>query len=265
MTEKIDYLENSDYLKQVNMAKHRKQKIGWIFLFMLLNTTFVFAQKEERQNLRSGNKHYDKNEYSKAEVDYRNALEVNSKSVKSYYNLGNSMYRQFKPEKNKEVTEEEKQRMAETVDSYKAVTNLADKNIKAMAWHNIGNVFMLTGDYEHSVEAYKNSLLNNPNDHETRYNYILAKELLKNQQNQQSQNQPQNQDNQEQQQGQNKNQNQQTQNQQNQQSQNQPQNRMSQDNAEQILNAIKQQEQETQEKRKQTQPQQHRNHPDKDW
>jgi len=242
-------------------------KIRWIFLFMLLNTVVVFAQKEERQNIRSGNKHYEKNKYAEAEADYRSALEVNSKSVKSYYNLGNSIYRQLKPEKNKQVTDGEKQRMTEAVDSYKAVTTLAEnKKVKAMAWHNIGNLFMLTGDYQQSVDAYKNSLLNNPNDHETRYNYILAKELLKKQSNQQQQEQNNN-DNQEQQNQQNKNQNQQTQNQQQQQNQNQdqPQERMSKENAEQILNAIKQQEQETQEKRQQGQPQQHRDTPEKDW
>ena len=30
--------------------------------------------------------------------------------------------------------------------------------------------------------SFKNALLNNPSDDETRYNYVLAKELLKNQQ-----------------------------------------------------------------------------------
>ena len=36
-------------------------------------------------------------------------------------------------------------------------------------------------NYQGAVDAFKRSLLNNPNDEETRYNYVLAKELLKNQ------------------------------------------------------------------------------------
>ncbi len=34
-------------------------------------------------------------------------------------------------------------------------------------------------DYAKAVEAYKNALINNPTDEKTRYNYALAKELLK--------------------------------------------------------------------------------------
>ena len=253
------------------MNRFIKQKTGLmlrlIFFFMLIGTIPVFAQKKERQNLRSGNKHYGKEEYSDAETAYRKALEANPKSVKGYYNVGNSMYRQLKPEKNREVSEEEKKRITEAVDHYKTVAKLAEnKQDKAMAWHNIGNIFMLTGNYEQSVDAYKNSLLNNPADNDTRYNYVLAKELLKNQQDQQ---QPQqNQEDKDQNQEQNKDQNQQQQNDQNkdQQQQNrQQQNQMSKENAEQILNAIKQQEQDTQEKRQQRQSQQSRKNPEKDW
>ena len=43
-------------------------------------------------------------------------------------------------------------------------------------------------NYQGAVDAFKRSLINNPNDEETRYNYVLAKELLKNQNNNQNQN-----------------------------------------------------------------------------
>ncbi len=41
---------------------------------------------------------------------------------------------------------------------------------------------MQNEDYQNAVNSFKNALLNNPSDDETRYNYVLAKELLKNQQ-----------------------------------------------------------------------------------
>ena len=96
--------------------------------------------------------------------------------------------------------------------------------------------------YEKAIEAYKESLRNNPNDDETRYNLALAQKMLKDQQqNQQNQNQDQqNQQNQqEQQQDQQQNQQDQQQQQQEQQQQSeQQQNEMSKENAEQLLNSV---------------------------
>ena len=42
---------------------------------------------------------------------------------------------------------------------------------------------MQSEDYQNAMDSFKNALLNNPEDDETRYNYVLAKELLKNQDN----------------------------------------------------------------------------------
>ena len=41
---------------------------------------------------------------------------------------------------------------------------------------------MQNEDYQNAVNSFKKALLNNPTDDETRYNYALAKELLKNEQ-----------------------------------------------------------------------------------
>lgn len=238
--------------------------IRLISLFILLiGSNVVFAQKEERKNLRAGNKSFQQENFSAAEESYRKALEVNPQSVKSHYNIGNAIYRQLTPESGKQVGEEDKKRINDAIDQYKAVTSTSkNKKEKAMAWHNIGNFFMLTGDYKQSMEAYKNSLLNNPNDHETRYNYILAKKLLKEQEDQ-NQNQNENQDQQQQPQ----NQQQQNQDQQQQQNQDQQQNndKMSKENAEQILNAIMQEEQETRGQMKESAPVGSGNRPEKDW
>ena len=43
-----------------------------------------------------------------------------------------------------------------------------------------GNTLMKEKEYSGAVEAYKNALRNNPNDGETRYNFALAKKMLKN-------------------------------------------------------------------------------------
>ncbi len=240
----------------------------FVILFSFI-VSMANAQKEERQNIRAGNKLYEKNQYKEAEDAYKKALDVNSKSAEAYYNIGNSMYRQLKPAANQEISEEDKKRMTDTATNYKTAASLSqDKKQKAMAWHNIGNLFMLSGDYAQSVDAYKNSLLNNPADDETRYNYVLAKELLKNQQNQ-NQNQDQNKDKDK---DKDKDQDKKDQDKDNKQDQDQNQNqdkdqqdKMSKDNAQQILDAMMQDEQKTQEKAQKAQRMDSRKQPEKDW
>ena len=108
--------------------------------------------------------------------------------------------------------------------------------------------------YSQCIEAYKQSLRNNPNDDETRYNLALAQKMLKDQQQQQQNQNQQNKDKQEnkkdeQEQQQKKEQEQQKQKQDSQQQQQQQQqNQMSKENAEQLLNAVMQDEKDVQEK-----------------
>jgi len=55
---------------------------------------------------------------------------------------------------------------------------------KSSSFHNIGNVLMKEKQYDKAISSYKNSLLINPKDEETRYNLALAQKLLKDQQQQ---------------------------------------------------------------------------------
>ena len=67
------------------------------------------------------------------------------------------------------------------------------KSNLAQIYHNMGVIFHSQKDYAKAVEAYKQSLRNNPKDDETRYNLALAQKMLKDQQqDQQNQNQDQN-------------------------------------------------------------------------
>lgn len=53
------------------------QKTYITLLFLLVAGGSAFAQKSDRDYLRSGNKLYNDSLFVKAEVDYRKALEVN--------------------------------------------------------------------------------------------------------------------------------------------------------------------------------------------
>ena len=211
----------------------RNKTIGIILL--LLTAVSVSAQKAERDYIRKGNRAYKDSTYVNAEVNYRKAIDVNPKSTVSMYNLGNTLMQQNK--------------LQEAMEQYVAATKMEkDKSKLAQIYHNMGVIFHSGKDYAKAVEAYKESLRNNPRDNETRYNLALAQKMLKEQE-QNQQNQDQNQDQNKDQQNQDKKDQQQNQNQQQQQNKDE----MSKENAQQLLNAVMQDEKNVQDKVKKQQ------------
>ena len=219
------------------------KKFYILSMLLLAGTAHGLAQeKTDRDYLRSGNKLYNDSLFIKAEVDYRKALELNPKSTDAMFNLANALLMQ--------------QKGKEAMEQYQSVSKIEkDKDKLAQIYHNMGVILQSSKQYPQCIEAYKESLRNNPKDDETRYNLALAQKLLKDQQQDQ-----QNQDQQEQQQKQQKkeeekqeqNQDQQEQEQkeqqQNQQQQQQNKSEMSKENAQQLLNAIMQDEKNVQDK-----------------
>ena len=229
---------------------------GYFILLMLLTVSAVaFGQKTDRDYLRSGNKLYKDSLFVKAEVDYRKALEVNPKSSAAMYNLGNALLMQ--------------QKAQEAMEQYQAASRLEkDKAKLAQIYHNMGVILHSSKKLPECIEAYKESLRNNPHDNETRYNLALAQKQLKDQQQNQNQDkqQEQKQDQKQDEQQQNKDQQDQDKKdqQQSNQQQQQNQNEMSKENAEQLLNAAMQDEKNVQDKvKKQIQIQGKKL--DKDW
>ena len=196
-------------------------------------------EKTDRDYLRSGNKLYNDSLFIKAEVDYRKTLELNPKSTDAMFNLANALLMQ--------------QKAKEAMEQYESVSKIEkDKEKLAQIYHNMGVILQSSKQLPQCIEAYKESLRNNPKDDETRYNLALAQKQLKDQQ-QDQQNQDQQQQQQEQKedkQDQNKDQQEQDQKdqQQNQQQQQQNKNEMSKENAQQLLNAVMQDEKNVQDK-----------------
>ena len=245
--------------KNVRLFKYMLmlQKTYITLLFLLVAGGSAFAQKSDRDYLRSGNKLYNDSLFVKAEVDYRKALEVNPKSTDAMFNLGNSLLMQ--------------QKAKEAMEQFESASKVEkEKDKLAQIYHNMGVILQASKQYPQCIEAYKESLRNNPKDNETRYNLALAQKLLKDQQqNQQNQNQnkDQKQDQKDEQKEQNKDQknqdkNDQQQNQHQQQQQNKDE--MSKENAQQLLNAVMQDEKNVQDKVKK-QMQIRGKKLDKDW
>ena len=59
--------------------KRMRKSIIWMAAFMFCCGA-VFAQKAERKNVREGNKLYETEKFTEAEIAYRKSLEVNPRS-----------------------------------------------------------------------------------------------------------------------------------------------------------------------------------------
>ena len=202
----------------------------------------------DRREVRKGNREFKKENYREADIEYRKALVKDSLSMAANYNLANNLFRQNDMEQS-----------AKVLDRIKEVAPTSE--YAADYYYNAGDVAIAKRDWQAAVDALKQSLLRNPGDLDAKENYIYAKKMLENQQQQQNQNNDQNQDqkqNQDQNQDQDKNQDQdqddkKNNDQQNDQNQDQQQQQGQQPKitpqaAQQMLQAIQAKEKETQEK-----------------
>ena len=223
-----------------------------ILILALVSAVTVSAQTD-RKEVRAGNRAFRKGDFRKSEIDYRRAVLKDSLSVAAQYNLASSLYRQD----DYEGAQKALSSIAETVSGIEAA------GAKADFYFNQGDVALAQKDYASAVKSFRQSLLLRPNDMDAKENYIYAKEMLRqsqdnqggqdgdNSQNQDDQNNQNNQDNQDNNQQQNNNNQQQNnQNQQNPQDQNHAaaEGNISRQQARQMLNAIQAKEKETQDK-----------------
>jgi tetratricopeptide (TPR) repeat protein len=133
---------------------------------ILLLLTFVVNAQQKDKVLPKANEEYGEKNFVEAEANYRISKSKFPNRTVASYNLANSIYRQ--------------NQFSESKYAYaNALKNVKTKPQKHKAFHNLGNVFMKEKDYTQAVEAYKNALRNDPTDEETRYNYALAKKMLK--------------------------------------------------------------------------------------
>ena len=226
-------------------------------IVLLLAGASAYAQVD-RKDVRRGNRDFRKENYREAEIDYRKALVKDSLSVAANYNLASTLYREGDMEQAAKVLD----RIKEAAPSGATAADY---------WYNTGDVALQMKDYRTAEDAFAESMKINPGDLDAKENFIYARKMLENQQNQQNQqqndqnqdqqndqdqNNDQNQDQNQNQNDQNKNDDQQNQDQnqddQNKNNQNQSQQdrqpKISPQAAQQMLQAIQAKEKETQEK-----------------
>lgn len=220
--------------------------IGVVWL-ALVGVQTVMAQSD-RNFIRSGNRLYRQQNYAKAEIEYRKALARNPRNPQAMYNLGCALLMQQKD--SAAVVQFQNAGKAETA-----------RMRKAMVYHNIGVACQKHQLFAEAIQAYEESLRNNPSDNETRYNLVLCKRQLKNQKKDNKNKQQQNKQQKDKQQNKQKNQNKDQQKQ-----QPKPDNeKMSKDNAEQLLNYAEQEEKATQQRLNRNKVQPQRRRLEKNW
>lgn len=151
--------------------------ISFLLLFLTLYIPASAQSLDAKRYIIDGNQHYDKENFTKAELSYRAALAEDTNSIKANYNLGNTLYNQKK-------FDESRAHYDKVIQNIKATK--ADKH---KAYHNIGKTYLDEKNPEKAVESFKEALKLDPYDDETRYNYALAKKLLQQQEEEKQQNQ----------------------------------------------------------------------------
>ena len=182
-------------------------------LFLISALANSLMAQSERRFVRQGNNYYYKEKYDKAEELYQKAANENSSSYEAAFNVGNARYRQEK--------------FGDASQAYKSlIKSQTDPNKLAECYYNLGNSQL--GSCVQMVEqnnldgaiamadsallSYKNSIIHDPNNKKTKYNYLYTQKLIEmlKQHKEEQQNKDQNQ-NQDQNQDQNQNQDKQNQ------------------------------------------------------
>lgn len=135
-------------------------------LYILLTLSIAVSGQEKDKTLPKANEDYAQKKFVEAEANYRISHSKFPKRIVAPYNLGNAIYKQ-------------KQSVEARYAYTSALASTKSRTQKHKIFHNLGNVFMNEKNYSAAVEAYKNALRNKPSDEETRYNYALAKQKLK--------------------------------------------------------------------------------------
>ena len=115
----------------------------------------------------NGANNYNRGKFEKAALDYELALKARPEDQTALYNLGTTQMRMKKPEQAR-------------INLSKA-SEQGNKNLRAKAEYNLGNVAFESQKLEEALTHYINTLEINPQDMDAKYNIQIIRELLKKQ------------------------------------------------------------------------------------
>lgn len=156
--------------------------------------------------MRDGNEQFDKRNYRRSLESYKSALKHDSTNYEALYNRANAYHHTMYA--NPDDTTYQASELNALYDNILADTLLSDRQ-RAEVYRNYGESLFAEENYEAALNSFRESLRLNPNDQETKYNYVLTKRIVDQmRQSQQNQGGGNSDNNQDQQQNQNQDQNQ---------------------------------------------------------
>lgn len=131
----------------------------------------------DKLKIKEANKYFQKSDIENSKKGFEVLSKNNKTSKYGNYGLGICSLKEKNAQKALEYFEK-------VVGNEKELT----KEEKHSVYHNMGNIMYRNGDYAKAIEYYENSLINNPEDDETRYNLVMAQKMQNKQNNQNNQN-----------------------------------------------------------------------------
>ena len=174
------------HLKYIYMA------LGLVLLGVALPESAVAQYFPERKLVRDGNDQFKARNYNNALKKYDEAYLKDSTKYETLYNRANGYYhKKANTPNDAELTYETSNALYEKIAADTLLTDVQ----RAEVYRNLGESLFAQQEYEAALNTFRESLRLNPNDKETKYNYVLTKRIVdqKRAVQQQQQNQDQNQ------------------------------------------------------------------------
>ncbi|MBQ3636666.1 MAG: tetratricopeptide repeat protein, partial [Bacteroidales bacterium] len=143
---------------------------------LALTTSLAANAQKERKYIRDSFKLYNDSDYVGAQEASVKALAEAPGSYEAAYNYADALFKQNKIDTAQVLFE-------------KLAATEKDPERLSQLYHNIGNCHYVKQEYDKSIEAYKSSLRNAPQNDMTRYNLVAAQKMRDQNQNQQQQQQ----------------------------------------------------------------------------
>lgn len=190
----------------MKLHNYIKALLGVILISLTLPHSSSAQYHKERGLVRDGNEQFDKRNYRRSLESYKSALKHDSTNYEALYNRANAYHHTMYANPND--TTYQASELNALYDNILADTLLSDRQ-RAEVYRNYGESLFAEENYEAALNSFRESLRLNPNDQETKYNYVLTKRIVdQKRQSQQNQGGGNSDNNQDQQQNQNQNQNQ---------------------------------------------------------
>lgn len=131
-----------------------------IFIPLIFIAGIAKAQ-ELNKIILQGNEAYQKADYKTATGAYEKALQMEPNNIPGKYNLANALYKQNQFEN-------------AAANYLSIIQNTTDHSTLSKTWYNLGNSFIKQKKIQDAINAYRQSLLLDPADNDTRENLQKA-------------------------------------------------------------------------------------------